>query len=62
MKSIRIIIGVFFAIVAIAVVTLVCYYWHGRGCETESLLAAAAFYFAANAAIWYTIDSSLNHE
>lgn len=48
------------AIVAIAVITMVCVQWHRQGCEASSLIAAIAFYASASAALWKTTDSAIN--
>ena len=49
MKKARIINGTAWAVIGVALVVMVCYYWHQMGCGWESL-AAAIFQYSAFAA------------
>lgn len=59
MKTAKIINGVFWAIIAIVLNIMVCYYWNLQGCETKSLVLGCIVFTAFCAALWFTVHEYL---
>lgn len=59
MKKNRIIIGIIFAVLAIALNVFVVIEWHKQLCDIKSLVLAVIFYTSCLTAFWYVLDSAV---
>lgn len=59
MKRARIIHGIVWAVITLAVITTVVITWHAQGCGMKSLLLATALYSAMGVGLWGCGDSCI---
>lgn len=59
MKRARIIHGIVWAVITLAVITTVVIAWHAQGCGMKSLLLATAMYSAMGVGLWGCGDRSI---
>ena len=59
MKTLKIINGIVWAVIAIVLNALVVYYWSDMGCPVKSLVLACIAYTAFCACLWYAFHALL---
>ena len=59
MKTLKIINGIVWAVIAIVLNALVVYYWSDMGCSVKSLVLACIAYTAFCACLWYAFHALL---
>ena len=60
MKTLKIINGIVWSVVAIVLNIMVVYYWNQMGCQVKSLVLACIFYTAFCVCFWYCIHNHFN--
>ena len=59
MKTLKIINGIVWAVIAIVLNAFVVYYWNELGCPVKSLVLACIAYTAFCACLWYAFHALL---
>ena len=50
------------AVVSLALIALVCYWWHKQGCGVWSLVAAVSFYGVLSAGLMVAVDDMIKEQ
>lgn len=59
MKTLKIINGIVWAVIAIVLNIMVWYYWQQMGCPVKSLVLGCIVFTAFCAALWFTVHEDL---
>lgn len=59
MKTLKIINGIVWAVIAIVLNIMVVYYWNQMGCPVKSLVLGCIVFTAFCAALWFTVHEYL---